>query len=279
MKINNVSLPYPVLGNSDDIIPSLMDDNIIFSSEQDDLNYTFRIRLHYENEEIKRLVEEGKAEYTCEVTCPRTYIRECKHSNIPEFDITIGRRDVFGRIDFNCYVTVCKPIKGYCNSCQNEDYGNACFDLEPGDVLVTFWPASYNASLQYDKLYSAGSFMVVLNGGDATAPWFDANGDSIKVFLPEEMYQQFLPLSQDRSFNEIFHASIVFNALYKVLSEFKEATYGTYQWAEAIRYRIDHEPELMGMDITDTSHAYELAQALLDNPYKRLFNHLKQQQE
>ena len=279
MKINNVSLPYPVLGNSDDVSPGLPEDNIVFSSEQDEENYTFHIVLNYDNEKINQLVMDGKAEYTCEVNCPRTYLRDCKHSATPNFDIVLGRRDVFGRIEFNCYVTVCKAIEGYRNDFQNDDYGDASFDMEPGDILASFWPATYNASLQYDKLYSAGSFMVVLNGGDASAPWFDANGDTIKVFLPEEMYQQFLPLSQDRNFNEIFHASIVFNALFKVLSEYKESLYGTCQWAEAIQYRIDHKPELAGMDIADRSHAYELAQALLANPYKRLFNHLKQQQE
>ena len=43
--------------------------------------------------------------------------------------------------------------------------------------------------------------------------------------------------------------------------------------------RIDTEEELHQYDINDTSKAYELAQALLKDPYQRLFNHLTQSNE
>lgn len=276
MKINNVSLPYPVLGNSDDILPELSDDNIKVNVTSDDENYNFVVRLHQENEDIDRYIHDGSAEYTCEVTCSRTYLRRCYHSSAPQLEFSISRRDVFGRIEFSCYVTVAKAIPEYRNTQQNEDYGDSTFSMEPGDILCAFWPASWNASLKYDKLYSAGSFMVVLNGGsESKSVWFDANSDSIKVYLPEEMFSQFKELCNDRNFNELFHASIVFNALYKTLSEYKESTHGNWQWSEAIKYRIDHEPELHDFDIEDRSRAYELAQALLQDPYKRLFDHLK----
>ena len=280
MKINNVSLPYPVLlSNSDDILPKLPEKNIDVRVDIDENTYYFDLALFHDNEDIRQLVADGLAVYTCEILCPRTYLRRCEMSEQPSFHIELGRRDVFGRIEFNCYVTVRQPIANYRNSGQNEDYGDATFDMEPGDILASFDSASYVANLQYDKLYSAGSFMVVQDGGDCSAPWFDANSDQIKVYLPELMFQQFLPLSQDRRFNELFHASIVFNALFKTLSEFDEKKHGSWQWAEAIRYRIDHEPELQDYDIKDTSRAYELAQALLANPYQRLFNYLKQEKE
>lgn len=279
MKINNVSLPYPVLGNVDDIVPGLPEDNIQVEVTADAENYYFTILLHHENEDIDFYILDECAEYTCEVTCPRTYLRRCYHSPKPRLEFTLSRREVFGRIEFNCYVTVSKTIPDYRNSQQNEDYGDATFNMEPGDILCAFWPASWNASLKYDKLYSAGSFMVVLNGGqDTQHTWFDSNGDTIKVYLPEELFRQFQTLCNDRNFNELFHASIVFNALFKTLSEYKETVHGTWQWAEAIKYRIDHEPELQDYDIENRTTAYELAQALLQDPYKRLFNHLKEQQ-
>ena len=72
---------------------------------------------------------------------------------------------------------------------------------------------------------------------------------------------------------------IVFNALFKILSEYNEKTHGEYLWAEAIKYRINSEKELNEFNIEDRSQAYELAQALLADPYKRLFNHLQERQE
>lgn len=279
MKLNNVSLPYPVLGNSDDITPILPADSIAVSTSFDNDTYTFAIRLNQDNPDITQLIADGYAAYTCEVTCPRTYLRLCYRSDTPEFTINLGRREVFSRIEFNCFVTVFKTIEDYSNSCQNEDYGAATFRMEPGDILAAFPTASYNADLKYDLLYSAGSFMVVLDGEEAKHTWFDANDDKIKVYLPHDMFEQFRTMSENRNFNELFHASIVFNALFKILSEYNEKTHGEYLWAESIKYRINSEQELSEFNIEDRSQAYELAQALLADPYKRLFNHLQQRQE
>ncbi len=271
---NNFSLPYPVLSENDDIRPSLTDDSISITPSFDNDTYTFVISLKLENPDILSLIKDEKAEYICEVKCPRTYLRFCVKSPSPQFPITIGRRDVFARIEFSCYVVAREKIEGYHNSGFHEDYGEASFNLEAGDYLVEYPKASYNANLKYDKIYSAGSFMVVLDGDDKNYTWFDANDDNIKVYLPHPMFEQFRALCKNRNFNELFHASIVFNALFKVLSEYTEKKYGDYQWAEAIKYRIDTEKDLQLFDINDTSKAYELAQALLKDPYRRLFNHL-----
>lgn len=275
MKIGNVSLPYPVLGNSDDITPLLPDDSIVFNQSVDGDRYKFNITLKQDNPDILSLIEAGLAAYTCEVTCPRTYLRRCYKSSTPQFEIELGRQEVFGKIEFSCYVTVYEEIIDYHNEFQNEDYGDATFDLEPGDVLVAFPTASAMIDITYDMMYSSGACMVVLDGQNAKHTWFDANDDSIKVYLPHKMFEQYRAMHQNRNFNALFHASIVFNALFKVLSEYKESVHGNYLWAEAVKTRIDTDEELREFNIEDTSRAYELAQGILGDPYKRLFNHLQ----
>ncbi len=278
MRINNVSLPYPVLGNSDDILPLLPEDSIIIAQSLEDDKYKFNIRLKQENPDITQLIEQRKAAYTCEVTCPRTYLRRCYKSEKPEFEIELGRRDVFGRIDFNCFVTVYEIINDYHNQFQNEDYGDATFEMEPGDILVAFPTAYVPVDITYEMLYSSGACMVVLDGHETKHTWFDANDDTIKVYLPHNMFEQYRTMHQNRNFNALFHASIVFNALFKVLSEYQENVHGNYLWAEAVKTRIDTDENLRDFDINDTSHAYELAQGVLGDPYKRLFVHLQELQ-
>lgn len=275
MKIGNVSLPYPVLGNSDDITPLLPDDSIVFNQSVDGDRYKFNIILKQDNPDISSLIEAGLAAYTCEVTCPRTYLRRCYKSSTPQFEIELGRREVFGKVDFSCFVTVFEEIIDYHNEFQNEDYGDATFDMEPGDVLVAFPTASAKIDITYEMMYSSGACMVVLDGQDAKHTWFDANDDSIKVYLPHSMFEQYRAMHQNRNFNALFHASIVFNALFKVLSEYEESVHGNYLWAEAVKTRIDTDEELHEFNIEDTSRAYELAQGILGDPYKRLFNHLQ----
>jgi len=275
MRINNVSLPYPVLGNSDDILPLLPDDSVVINQSVDEEKYKFNIKLKQENPDISLLIENELAAYTCEVTCPRTYLRRCFKSKEPEFEIELGRREVFGRVDFNCFVTVYEDIIDYHNEFQNEDYGDATFDMEPGDILAAFPTASAMIDITYEMMYSSGACMVVLDGQDTKHTWFDANADTIKVYLPHNMFEQYRFMHQNRNFNALFHASIVFNALFKVLSEYKESVHGNYLWAEAVKTRIDTDENLREFDINDTTRAYELAQAVLGDPYKRMFNHLQ----
>lgn len=276
---SNVSLPYPVLGLGDDILPRLDRNSVMVKQTHDRKNYTFSIQLLLENEDILAYIDEGKAEFTCEVTCAKTYFRRCFHSSFPAFTIEIGRKDVIGEIFFQSYVTVKEDILDYHNSGFNEDYEDALFDMEPGDVLAQYPNASYTAHLKYDKLYSAGSFMVVQEDKNAKVVWFDASGDKIIVWLPTPMFEQFQSFSANKDFNELFHASIVFNALYKSIAEYDPEVHKDNQWAAAIRYRINTEDSLSQYDLEDKMQSYELAQALLADPYKRMFAKLKSQEE
>lgn len=276
----NASLPYPVLSYySDDILPMLDRNSVLVNQAHDRKNYTFSIQLLQDNKDITDYIQEGKAEYTCEVTCAKTYMRRCYHSPFPAFTIEIGRKDVIGEIFFQCFVTVKEDILDYHNSQFNEDYEDAQFDLEPGDILAAFPKASYTANLKYDKLYSAGSFMVVQEDKNRTNVWFDSNNDKILVYLPSPMFEQFQSFSNNQEFNELFHASIVFNALFKSLSEYDPKTHDNCLWVQAIRYRINTEENLSEFKLEDKSTAYELAQALLADPYKRLFRKLGEQQK
>ena len=275
----NVSLPYPVLSTGDDILPSLDRNSILVTQTHDHKNYSFKIELLLENDDILKYIEEGKAEYTCEVTCAKTYLRRCYHSTEPSITFEIGRKEVIGDIYFRCYVTVKEDILDYHNSQFNEDYEDALFDMEPGDVLAAFPLCTYTAHLKYDKLYSAGSFMVVQEDKNGSSVWFDATGDKILVYLPTPMFEQFQSFSNNQDFNELFHASIVFNALFKCISEYNPETQENCLWASAIRYRINTEDNLKDFKLEDKVRSYELAQALLQDPYRRMFQKLNEQQQ
>ncbi len=108
MKLNNISLPYPVLGMSDDIIPLLPPDSVSVELNEDVSNYNFTITLKFNNEDISCLIKDDKAEFSCEYECARTMLRCCKKTNEHTFKIEIPRQDINGRINFNCFVSVKK---------------------------------------------------------------------------------------------------------------------------------------------------------------------------
>ena len=279
MKISDVSLPYPVLGISDDVYPLLKDDCVAIDEPVTTAySIQFTIHLRQKNREISSFIKKGKAEYVCEVNCARTFFRMCFKQASPDFVIEIPRKSVSGRIEFDMFVTVKTPIEHYHNSQFNPDYDGVYFDMEPGDVLVAFPSAYYNLDIKYDKLYAAGSFMQIANGQDENRPtWYNLDSDKILIMLPPKMFKEYDErISVDRDYIEIIHSSIVFNALVYALYHIDEAKYEGKQWSDAIKYRVATESALKGFDITNKDTVFDLAQTLLVDPYQRLFNHLSE---
>lgn len=271
---NNVSLPYPVLGISDDIVPLLKDDCISMADPvKTAYDYIFSVELKQENSTISKLIADGKAEYACEVTCKDTYLRLCKHSPSSKFEIKLSRRDVKGRINFNCFVAAKRPIPGYTNKDFNEDYKGFTFDLEIGDLLVVFPLAYYNTEVKYDKLFAAGSFMQIEEAADGVDNvWFDLSKSKIMIEMPHDLYEQYIRIGN--RFPEIIHSSLVHNALVYALENLSEYSDKGLLWADSLTCRLE-EPELRDYDLSAMDQVFKVADVLLKDPYKRLFDSLE----
>lgn len=275
MKYKNVSLPYPVLGIHDDVYPLLeddcvqMDDPIKSASE-----YRFGITLTQRNRDITTLVAAGKAEYACEVTCKDTFLRRCWHSSSPHFDISIGRKEVSGHIDFQCFIAAKDDIPGYTNSDFNEDYYGFSFDLEVGDLLAVFPLAWWNTEIKYDKLFAAGSFMQIVEAADGIdKTWFNLEDERILIEMPHDLFVQYQRIGN--SFPEVIHSSLVHNALVYALSNLGEYQDKGKLWADSLMARFADDPVLQQYDLSDMSQVYKVADILLQDPYKRLLDSLE----
>lgn len=273
MNLSDISLPYPVLGINDDVMPVLPADAVTVVNGKDDKCFTFSISLKYSNNDILRLVEQGSAVYTCEYECAKTMMRQCvkSPSPSPQFNITIPRTAVAGKINFNCYVTVVKPIAGYVNRGFNDDYAGAAFDMEPGDILVAFPSFSYNADIDYAKLQAAGSFMMVRENKNITDVLFNIEEDKIMIELPPKHYEAYCN-DAVRGSAQTIHSSMVLNALTYALLNYKD--HEEKLWARTIDYRLRTEEEFKGKDINDHSDILVIAQRLLKDPYMRMFDRM-----
>ena len=274
MKFKNVSFPHPVLGLQDDVFPLLndgcvqMDDPIKTSSY-----YRFVISLTQRNPDITALINEGKAEYACEVTCKDTFLRQCWHSSSPRIEITLDRKSVCGHIDFQSYIVAKVDIPNYTNCDFNEDYHGFRFDLEVGDLLAVFPLAWWNTEIKFDKLFAAGSFMQIVEAADGMEKtWFNLDDERILIEMPHDLFIQYQRIGN--SFPEVIHSSLVHNALVYALCNVADYHEKGKLWADSIMARMD-EPELQLYDLTDMAQVYEVADILLQDPYKRLLNSLE----
>lgn len=274
MRFKNVSLPYPVLGVQDDVYP-LLEEGCVQMAEpiKTSTEYRFGISLTQRNRDITTLISEGKAEYACEVTCKDTFLRRCWHSSDARFDISIDRKDVCGHIDFQCYIVAKVAIPGYSNKDFNEDYYGFKFDLEVGDMLAVFPLAWWNTEIKFDKLFAAGSFMQIVEAAEGVErTWFNLDDERILIELPHDLFVQYQRIGN--SFPDVIHSSLVHNALVYALNNVAEYHEKGKLWADSIIARMD-EPELQNYDLSDMAQVFEVADILLQDPYKRLLHSLE----
>lgn len=274
MKNNGVSFPHPVMGIGDDILPH---PSVTASKLDSPTHYNFRFEFGVENNEIQELVNNGKALYTCEVTCATTFLRRIFTSKEPAIEFSIGRKEVAKRIDFEFSVTATDSIPEYSNEAFHPDFKGFKFAIEPGDVLVLFKSAYHDVEIQYDRLRSATSFMKIVQGTDENNVIYNIDRQKIEIQLPPEMYNDYkMHFNGPGQHANIFHSSLAFNALVFALTSYNEEEHQDLLWARTINYRIDTEEQLYQYkEVLGTQdqqlEILKLAQALLANPYKRLF--------
>lgn len=151
--------------------------------------------------------------------------------------------------------------------------------MKPGDLLAYIGSFTYDAEIQYDKLHSIGSIMQITEDKDALTSYVNLDDKKIEIVLPSELFDIYKShMANNILYANIIHASLVFNALLYSLYNF-DANRETL-WARSIRYRIESEEALKDFGLVDEdsefhidmTRASDLAQALLGDPYKRLFS-------
>ncbi|MFL1011664.1 hypothetical protein [Flavisericum labens] len=272
MKFNDISFPHPVLGLGDAIFGSVDLGNPEINSMQD--VYEIKINCKHDNNDLKALIIEDKAEFLFEVTCTNTLFRKLFLSNKGKIEFEIPKKEVKGKVEFICLLVTKKNIFEYSNKEAHPDYYGYTFDLDQGDVLAYFGKFSFNADIKYEKLKAVSSFMEIVENEDLKFTNFDLKKNKIEIQLPTETYNIYRSdfISQDVKFVPVFHSSIVLNALLTALYNLDE--HKDYLWAKVIDYRLKEEKQFKFLDIAEKENIPEIAQRLLGNPFKRLLEGL-----
>lgn len=276
MRFKNISLPYPVLGVNDDILPRLSEDCISVSEKITPMEYIFLVSLKHQNDDISRLISDGSAEYACEVTCNSTYLRKCFHSPVPEIEIHLPKNVVNGRINFNCFISAKTDIAHYVNGGFHPDYSGFSFDLERGDLLAVFPQAFVNTNIKFDKLFAAGSFMQIVESNDNNSTWFNLKQDKIRIEMPHDLFEKYQNIGN--AFPEVIHSSIVHNALVYALCNLDDYSDSGKLWSDSLLQRLQMS-EFASYDVSDFKNdiqlVFRIADSFLKDPYNRLLDSLE----
>lgn len=276
MRPNETSFPYPVLGDTNAILGEIPEASVIDNiplKEQIAIPYRWTFNVSIKNNDILKLIEEGKAQYMCEVTCTATLLRKCFFSSTPKIEVEIDRKDVNKRVDFALYVVAVQHIANYDNVSATEDYRElAPFDLDAGSPLAIIKSYHWNADLCYEDLTSLRSILQIMkNTANPNEEYVSLNleHDYIQILVPPQQYDVFLGKSQSDVFSEVFKSSIVLYALQSALMTLCDNE-PTRRWERALVEYISHNSIFDGLSRDEPADIPAIAVRMLNNPFKCL---------
>lgn len=263
MALSNISYPYPVLGNNDDVtgafaptIEGLVDDEVV----------TISVSYNLEQSEITQLIEDGVAQFVTEARCSGTFFRQSYMSNSVRHGITIPSDRLRERVELNFYVVASTQIDNYSPGSNSPVFEGASCTVYAGEVLAVGGSASINIDKEFDPLSGPARSFIQVRRQDENAEHISVDyedSEYIIINIPRQIFDSYSQIKSE--FQDTVHAAIILPALvdviYKVSSEDVPV--------DAIWLgRINEICQKLELDMT-TDEPLKIAQAMLKAPIAR----------
>ena len=286
MRIDNVSFPYPVLGISDDIKPTLEETNCespVINVYKDGNNIVISILIALQNEDIIDYIEKDDAEFSFEVSCPATLYRHCEKFKTLQHTFSIPQSKLNVELIFETYVIAKRTIQNYSNRGLNPDYDGHIIVLNRGDLLVAFRPSRKSLDMDLRNIRNPKSFISVDKNTDAQTKhvFYNLDDQKIQILLPESLFEKYQRIKDEKV---LFKASLYFDAVVFALNHFARYNSKNYLWVRTLKYRMQEDDvinafdddldELFDGEVKEdiANEIYKLAQIMMEFPYNGLMN-------
>lgn len=275
MRAADLNFPYPVLGDVNTMtgpLPEISYTPAIPPKEMISIPYRWTFEVDLKNEDILKLIKEGKAKYMCEVSCSATLLRKCLFFSEPKFTIELGRKEINKRVEFSLCVVAVEHLPNYDNSAATEDYREfAPFDLDVGSPLAVLKSYCWDADLCYEDLTSLRSILQILeNTVNPAEDYVSVNLDHeyIQILLPPQQYKPFIEKSQNPAFFAIMTSSLVMYALQSALNAMTLQM--EHRWERVLDRYIRQDNKFEGLSWENKGDVPAIAARMLGNPFKSL---------
>ena len=151
------SYPHPVLDASDDVKAEIEVYNASFAPSVDDIEIKFQVRMT--DPDLKIMLDNGSAKYSFRWSCSSTIATgdlaaevHQFHSDSTSFIGWIDQEQVRDTVRIEIKIVAADAIDMYQLQNQHDDYGDATFQLRPGDILAEGGILEFEAKKLYDPL-------------------------------------------------------------------------------------------------------------------------------
>lgn len=280
MIIHDRSFPHPVLTPlRDDVLPNTFGLKLQVSSDAD--AFYIDVNFDYSNPTLVALVEQGHALHSLHLECRRNFYRQMHSFKERTQRITIKASELVGRVEVCGFICASSPIAAYKIDGAHLDYGDANFNVRPGDILAVAPTQVFDAYVDYDPLELISSILTIRRSEsvDEGAMTLDMNEDRIVATLSKRDYDRYTDLKPDPSLGPLLANQVVVPALLEAVHEIRATDEDNLEVEMAKRWFRSIYKKLsdMGLDVR-SSHTsiLEAVQALLKLPLRRSLEGLMQ---
>lgn len=218
------AFPYPVLRpGSNDYVDSAMQTVAELIESEDQLEIMAEANLAVGVDEIRALVDQGKAHYAVVVSCRDTYFRKAMLSNQPHVRERFSAGALRGEVLIYPYVVAIEPIEGFMCPWINPEFGSGPFSFPSGAVLAVDEPQMIYVDRETFKPISS-CFFLAPNENIASNEWqIDASEDRVRIMVSPALKDRITHARNSKEKRAILLNSIYFGAVVQCLSILKAA--------------------------------------------------------
>ncbi len=215
MKAKNISYPYPVVGNEDDVPGGVFKPAYFKHVIQRD-KILCKAGFVLKNKTLEKLIAKKLAAFTVEVECGSTFFRTLASTFARKTEFKIDANRVREMVGVSFYIRAIAPIPKYLPEGCHPDYKGFSFDINPGDVLGVGGYTSFIAEKEFDPLRpSVSSFITVDAKREEKGTMMVDYSDPEKIIirLPRVDWEHYKVIKGHKQYFPIFHAALVLPAL------------------------------------------------------------------
>ena len=243
MKLNTQAFPYPVLTNLEgpgaDYKDSAFQCSLKFSDTvQEDQSFELQYLFMLSNDEIDDLIENGDARYAIEISCTETLKREIKFLD-NSGTTNINASELYGRVDFTPMVIVRNAKSAFTSVDLNEEYDNALFDLNFGDIIAI--DDTWTKYIEFNNL--SFDSLIRVNTSDELDPLdyrIEPTPSIIWIYMGFEIRDIWNELQQNKELKPALAMSIYKDVIYLAIEEMiSDEDSEANRWARSLRGAIE----------------------------------------
>ncbi|VTT98817.1 Uncharacterized protein OS=Lysinibacillus fusiformis ZB2 GN=C518_2415 PE=4 SV=1 [Gemmataceae bacterium] len=265
MRLSNRSFPHPVVGNGDDVPGAEF--QVTFEFEADKSNFYLKALVQCSSQTLLKAIRKGRACYTMHVECSNTLFRHTYDFDTETHRVTIPTTAIHDTVEVNAFVRAKAAIPKYTVEGAHPDYGDAVFQVGPGDILAVADGQTFDADHSVDPLRRVGALMVVEQSGKPVAHPMEADfdADKIRILLCEEDFAAYGDMKAVPHLTNHLTTTLVLPVLIEaihLLGDEPDAA-PENKWAKILSRRLET------LAVGSSATALEKAQQLLGLPIRR----------